>query len=262
MGSSRSETNLSDDVKRILVSGDWHGYPEACTGAAKEAERKDCQVIVQCGDFGFWPHTDPGYVDIVNEAMKKRGLLLVWIDGNHENFDALFDGEWEKTPRGFWKIASNVLYAPRGLRWEWNDVTFLALGGAHSIDKMWRLSRGPIGKYWWPQETITQKNVYDALEGGPVDVMFSHDMPKGTDIGITLYKDHPEDDQNRLAVRVVVEGVIPLVLYHGHYHHRNTTLLEIDDQRPVRIESLADWKGFPLSSTWTVLDLDELKQER
>lgn len=251
-----------NNIKRILVSGDWHGYPEASTAAAKEAERKNCQVIVQCGDFGFWPHTDPDYIEHVNKAMIKREMLLVWIDGNHENFDALLDGEWEKTPRGFWKIASNILYAPRGLRWEWSEVKFLALGGAHSIDKMWRLSQGPIGMYWWPQETITQRDVYTAIEGGPVDVMFSHDMPTGTDIGIMLYKDHPEDDQNRMAVRTVVESVAPLRLYHGHYHHRKDSLLEIDGKRPVQIFSLADWKGFPLSSTWEVLDLDELKEER
>ena len=243
---------------RILVSGDWHGDSSAAKAAARKATLARCSVIVQVGDFGYWPHTDPDYVHYVNKKMLKHDLTLLWIDGNHENFDALYGTDWPKTPEGFWRMDDRVLYAPRALRWEWDGVRFLALGGGHSIDKEWRLSQGPVGLYWWPQETIKQKDVYNCLDGGEVDVMFSHDMPDGAELGIELIKAWPEDHQNRVAVRTVVDAVKPKRLYHGHYHHRNDSLLRIEGAPPVQIVSLGMWQGLPLSSMWTVLDLGEL----
>lgn len=256
-----------NEPRKLLVSGDWHGYEGAAKGAARAAVRKGCQVIVQVGDFGFWPHTAPEYVEYVSRKMVKHNLDLVWIDGNHENFDVLYGTEWPRTREGFWVIADRVLYAPRAHRWQWGDVRFLSLGGGYSIDKEWRLANGPVGLYWWPQETITQREVYDCLNGdGPVDVMFTHDMPEGTKLGVPLTHSSSGDEQNRMAVRTVVDGLRPWVLYHGHYHHRQDSLLFIETDDPhathsVQIVSLADWRGVPLESTWTVLDLSEFKKE-
>jgi hypothetical protein len=222
--------------------------------------REGCDLIFQVGDFGFWPHTDPEYVDQVNRHLLKQDMWMVWIDGNHENFDVLYTTEWPRTEKGFWRIADRVMYAPRGHRWQWDGLNFLSLGGGYSIDKQWRLSQGPMGVYWWPQETITLREVYKAIEGGAVDVMFTHDMPTGVDLGITLYKENPEDVQNRMAVRTVVNDVKPKRLYHGHYHHRNNFTLRLDDGASVEIISLADWRGLPLDSTWEVLDTNEIRR--
>lgn len=247
---------------KILVSGDWHGHSAAAKAAAKKAKRTNCDLIVQVGDFGFWPHTDPDYVEIVNRHLEKQGLTMVWIDGNHENFDALYNTDWPRTPDGFWQIAEHVFYAPRGHRWEWDGVRFLALGGGYSIDKMWRLSQGPIGQFWWPQETITQREVYEAIEGGAADVMFTHDCPLGIQIGNPMYKTEPESTQNRMAVRAVVDAVKPLRLYHGHFHHRQDAVLTLEDGHEVEVFSLGMWQGLPLDSTWTVLDTVDVKVQR
>lgn len=253
-----------NDPKRILVCGDWHGDFRAAQAAARQARRVSCELIVQCGDFGFWPHQHPEYVTQVNSAMKKnsRGapLYLVWVDGNHENFDMLYATEWPRTPKGFWKLADHVYYAPRGLRWTWGHTKFIALGGGYSMDKQWRLSEGPVGQYWWPQETITIKQVYDILNDGQgeVDVMFAHDMPEGAQIGIPLMKMYAEDEQNRTAVRTVVEHVKPKDLYHGHYHHWNESTLSIPNIPPVRIHSLDMYRGGRdehNTGSWTVLDI-------
>lgn len=244
---------------KILVCGDWHGYTAAAKACAKKADQEGCDVIVQVGDFGFWPHTDPEYVETVSRHLAKRDKWMVWIDGNHENFDVLYNTEWERTEEGFWRIAPNVYYAPRGLRWRWDGVNFLALGGGYSIDKDWRLAQGPIGQYWWPQETITQRQVYEAIEGGAADVMFTHDCPLGVEIGNPDYKTDRESEQNRMAVRAVVDEVKPLRLYHGHFHHRQDSVLTLEGGARVEIVSLADWRGLPLDSTWTVLNTVEIK---
>lgn len=243
---------------RILVCGDWHGRPEAAKAAAKKAVRENCDVIFQVGDFGFWPHTTPEYVGQVNQHLEKADKWMVWIDGNHENFDALYGDVWPRSVQGFWKIAPRVLYAPRGHRWIWDGVRFLALGGGYSIDKDYRLSLGPIGLYWWPQETLTQREVYEAIVGGETDVMFTHDCPLGVEIGNPEYKTDPASMQNRMAVRAVVDKAKPSRLYHGHFHHSMRSTLVLEDGTEVQVYSLADWNGLPLSGIWEVLDTKEV----
>jgi predicted phosphodiesterase len=236
------------DPTKILVCGDWHGEFRAAQAATRQANRLNCDAVFQVGDFGFWPHTNPEYVTQVNatfrRASKRRDqpLNVYWIDGNHENFDMLLGGDWEKTPEGFWQIDEHVFYVPRATRWEWSGVKFLALGGAHSIDKNWRLTQGPIGQYWWPQETIKTIDTYNCL-GPEVDVMFTHDMPEGTELGIRLYKLDREDENNRFAVRQVADAVKPKLLFHGHYHHGNESLLQINDNPPIKVLSLDMYRG-------------------
>ena len=255
------------EPRKLLVSGDWHGDFRAAQASVRRANALGCDAVFQCGDFGFWPHTDPDYVTQVNATFRRGSkrrdypLNVYWIDGNHENFDMLFGGEWEKTPEGFWKLAEHVFYVPRATRWEWSGTKFLALGGAHSIDKEWRLAQGPVGQYWWPQETITTRDTYNCL-GDPVDVMFTHDMPEGTELGIKLYKLDREDENNRFAVRQVADAVKPKHLFHGHYHHGNQSILRINDNRPIHVHSLDMYRGGMdehNDDCWTVLSLEQGK---
>lgn len=242
---------------KLLFCGDWHGEPSAATNAAKIASQQDCRIVVQCGDFGFWPHLSPDYVHLVNKNLMRYDISMVWVDGNHENFDVLFSTEWPRSEHGFSRIADRIYYAPRGHRWEWDGVRFLALGGGYSIDKDWRLSKGPEGMYWWRQETITQADVV-RCGTDPVEVMVTHDMPSGAELGIALHHNSREDEWNRKAVRAVVDAVKPRMLFHGHYHYSNSTVLEIEEAPPVKIEALDMYKGLPLKSHYRVLDLGDL----
>lgn len=232
---------------KILAVGDIHGDHAYFKHVVTAANKRGCDVILQVGDLGYWPHTDPEFIPTITRQMIKadrwreehglQPLYMVWIDGNHECFSgqpgALFETDWPKTTDGFWKVSNRCLYAPRGHRWTWRGATFLALGGGTSIDKQWRLEGGPPGLYWWPEEALTQRDVYNAIEGGRVDVLVAHDMPNGVKLPFNLMKLGPAEQQNRLAVRAVTDAVKPRLILHGHYHVRNKYLLEGDDYRSV-----------------------------
>lgn len=239
-----------EEAVRVLVVGDLHADATYFKYVVNAAYRYGCAHIIQCGDLGFWPHTDPDYVPFLDKKLAKRDLTMVWVDGNHENFDALEAREWETTEEGFWKTGERVFYAPRGHRWEWEGVKFLALGGGHSIDKAYRLEY----RSWWRQELITMKDVSKALDGGGVDVMICHDMPCETPEGPKLYfKSNGEDIENRRMVKYVMDRVNPKVLFHGHYHYRYTSRVP-----GTRIEGL-DMNG-TYQDNWYVLDLVTLRQ--
>ncbi len=48
------------EPRRVLLAGDTHGNGRWVGHLCKLARRHGCEVILQLGDFGFWPHTTAG----------------------------------------------------------------------------------------------------------------------------------------------------------------------------------------------------------
>jgi hypothetical protein len=227
-------------------------------------------VICQLGDFGYWPHQSEGmrFLSKTEKLLAARGTVAVFIDGNHENFDLLWAVGHEVTCEGFVRLSDHLFYAPRGLRWWWRDVGFLALGGAHSIDKEWRLGlerrrRKPAQRqrwFWWPQETLTDAEVARASSNkGRVDVLLSHDCPEGVDLSGPCLPEHlaaPEITENRLRVKRVVDAVAPAAIFHGHYHFFHERPYHGDRGRATPCTGLGMEAG---PKSWRVLDLDAFK---
>jgi len=220
---------------KLLLAGDWHGNTSAGYRAVAHATKHDCQTIVQLGDFGYWEHTSEGqkYLWKLEKILVRENINLFFVDGNHDNHPLL----WAMYPPGkdgFCKVRENLFYAPRGHRWEWDGVSFMALGGAYSIDKEWRLERERKVKKprtsWWPTEMIRPEDVEAASLNGRVDVVFSHDCPAGVEIpGIHAADKHifPDSMVNRERLREAVRAVRPRLICHGHYHVRDRNHLDL-----------------------------------
>lgn len=243
---------------RILVAGDVHGSGYWWRKLCQTAVDNDCPTIFQVGDFGWWTHVEPAYPAAVNKMLGDKGLQGFFIDGNHENFDDLWN--WPAGDDGFVPIGDALKYVPRGHVWEWDGVRFLALGGAYSIDRAHRT----LGHSWWEQELIRREDVLKCLDAGPADVMLTHDAPMFP-VGLPgTYKADALSRANREAVAAVVESARPRLLIHGHYHHRHTAFYQ-----DTRIEGLG-CDGDPLCfvvldtatlQTWDAYDLKKDKEE-
>jgi hypothetical protein len=125
---------------KFYVLGDTHGREEAIAVAVRHAKMEGCQQIVQVGDFGYWPHVPDGgeFLAYVEKVCAENDVMFWWLDGNHENHDrleVLVDEHGRDKPI---ELSPHVHYLPRSCRWKWEGVTFMALGGAYSIDQQWR----------------------------------------------------------------------------------------------------------------------------
>lgn len=223
-------TSTKGSNMRILAVGDTHGNVQFWQHVFNAMSYLEYDVIVQVGDFGFWTHVPGGeeYLDFLEIVLTKKKVKLYWVDGNHENFDALYDLPVQSD--GFRKIRPHIFHIPRGHTWTWDKVKFMGFGGAYSIDQMPRVIDEMEGapKSWWPQEFITDDEVERAIAAGPVDVLFSHDVPEGNQglqEAFVLQKGWPLNPielsrQQRVQLRRVFDSVRPSQLIHGHYHLR------------------------------------------
>jgi predicted phosphodiesterase len=227
---------------KILLAGDTHGDLPHVAYLIRCAAQEGCDRIVQVGDFGYWPHVEPFHEQVAGAA-RSAAITVYWLDGNHENFDVLETAVDMEAPDPQ-PMLDNLWYLPRASTWEWEGCRFMALGGAPSVDKAYRVE----GESWWPQELLTEPQVERARSRGTADVLLTHDAPEGVCPIVTpLYKGDPLSQHHRQILSAVTESVQPKVLVHGHYHHRYTGAFG-----QTRVEGLGRNSQEELS--WMVLD--------
>ncbi|TDP29800.1 metallophosphoesterase family protein [Nocardia ignorata] len=247
----------SVNPQRVAVAGDWHGNSFHADRAIRYAAEHGAQAILHVGDFAY--KFAPSFMARVQRALEDTGLLLGFADGNHDDHDKLGTLVTEHGQTAI-PMRPNIFYLPRGYRWTWSGVSFLALGGAHSVDRPWR----PRGE-WWARETITIGEAVTAANGGRADVMICHDVPDGVRIPCIEGNPHgfPEPEiaaaqRHRELLRRVVDEVRPKCLFAGHYHCRlDAPLVGRDYRTEVHI---LDMDGRPMSENVMVTDLAALRE--
>lgn len=229
-------------MENILLAGDWHGCTSHATWALERAKALGIRRVFQCGDFGLWEHEPAGvaYLNDLDEVAHRLDLVLYCLAGNHDNEKLAVRLHAADLDReGFVNLRPRVKLALRGHRWTWNDTRFLALGGAYSVDKSYRLRveeektrrsrsesiqygkpfRDFAGTMWFPDEELTHQNVITAIgDGSPVDVMLTHDKPLRSTPDWNR-KDLPECVPNQQKIQDVADALRPRLLVHGHLHY-------------------------------------------
>ena len=133
--------------ERFMVAGDTHGSTPHMQKLFKFADRFGIDTIVQVGDFGFvWPNLKKkkrdafgnrlyeviGYpegdtrLDTLNRLAEDAGVMILFLDGNHEDFDRLDDLGAYPDSESSVQIMDNIIYLPRGFSWVWNDIKFMS----------------------------------------------------------------------------------------------------------------------------------------
>lgn len=219
----------------IAFAGDWHGNTRYAIKALRHARKNNADVVIHTGDLGAFP--DSGFISAINDEAERLGIQILFVDGNHENHEWLNNQPIDED--GVRRLFTRVWHLPRGFRWSWDGVSFLALGGAMSVDRDLRTE----GVDWWPEETISDLDILRSTQGGEVDVMVTHDCPLNVDVPLSggLGLSHEiiqEANINREAISHVMSKVNPRYLFHGHMHVRYDTTLEESGLRPCHISGL------------------------
>lgn len=226
-------------MSRIFITGDVHNsidvtklstknFPEQ-----KELNRED--IVIVAGDFGFpWVYGESPEDAYWLDWFTERNYTLVFADGNHENFDALYEYP-ETVFRGAkcHQLRENVFHVKRGEVLEIGKHKILFMGGAESVDKAYRREFTS----WWSQEIPTKEEWDNCFENvSKANIIVSHDCP--TSVTDIIYEGHdnspfsvtyrkPPSTVNRMFEELlykIKEENIPIKNWFFGHHHRNQVI--------------------------------------
>lgn len=236
----------------VYVTGDCHGnflrFYEDWFPDQQFLTRDDTVIVL--GDFGLWHNTKSERRNL--DWLASRPFTLVWVDGNHENFDRLYSDEFPTVDfRGgkAHRIRENVYHLQRGQVFEFDGKRFFAFGGARSHD-IWDGIVEPddfeneelLQKHlaaldkdgcvyrvnhrsWWSQEMPSEQEMEIGLQtiskyDNQVDFIISHCCPQEVASILGFY----ERDPLTTYFHEIADKASFRRWFFGHYHTEQTVL--------------------------------------
>lgn len=209
----------------IYVTGDTHGDETCFRNADSVIEKtltKDDKIIV-AGDFGFI--SDDSYKErLFLRYLIGKPYLVLFVDGNHENFDLLNEYPVEEWCGGKVHVirrdrdgSPKIIHLMRGQVFEIEGSKIFTFGGGYSRDKYRRIPH----RSWWPQEMPTDDEMKEAVKNlerhnNKVDYIVTHTAPEDTMNIFHPY--HEEEKPLNNFLEWVRENVEYKHWYMGHLH--------------------------------------------
>ncbi|MEE0993225.1 MAG: metallophosphoesterase [Bacteroidales bacterium] len=224
--------------------GDWSRFSSDSFPEGKNMTRDD--FVIVCGDFGIWQpsNSEKYWLDWLSE----KSFTVLFVDGNHENFDRLNGGEFPIVDfhgGKAHKIRENVYHLMRGYIFDICGKSVFAFGGARSHDikdgilneddypnyldmiKDYRIrtKRGEMLRInhmsWWKEEMPNAEEMRRGLNnlkarGNKVDFIISHCCPQRM-VPYFLGENAKPDSLTKFF-NVITRDVEFDRWYFGHYH--------------------------------------------
>ena len=199
----------------IFITGDTHGdvdYKKLLV--LKDMKLSFNDYLIICGDAAIcWsPQLFEYFLFLYNDI----GCTILFVDGNHENFTMLNQCPLVEYQGALMhQVDKHIFHVLRGEIMTLESKTFLCLGGACSIDKIYRT---PYVS-WWPEEEITYHDIDNAISNltlvnNKVDYVITHCCDTHTVIKAFGFRRDICTDQLTFIDKVVDYKH----WFFGHYH--------------------------------------------
>ncbi len=215
------DTHIPVDIQKLSTKR----FPEQ-----KEMTKNDYVII--CGDFG-------GVWDGSNEEkywikwLKSKNFTTLFVDGNHENFDMLYNFPVVEFCGGIaHRVDEGIYHLIRGEAYYVDGKSFFVMGGGSSHDKEYRTE----GKNWWEKELPSKEEYQKAQEtllkcNYEFDYIITHSAP--TSIQNVVAPDY-EDNQLTMFLENVKNKSCYLKWFFGHYHQDKV----VDEKHAAMFDSI------------------------
>ncbi len=215
---------------RVFVTGDIHGtfdYDKIkkFRKLIKNEVTLDDYLIV-CGDFGVLWLNDKEDMYMLKRVYKDFPCTILWVDGNHENFEKLYSYPTEDFCGGkVHRITDRILHLKRGEVFNLNnECKIFAFGGAKSSDRGYD-SGDDYG--WWKEELPTKAEMENGLRNlakhdNTVDYIVTHDCSgKILEEKFSIFREQDKGFSDYL--QKIAESTSFKHWYFGHHHSDRTS---------------------------------------
>lgn len=214
----------------VYVMGDIHGkVPNVLNKFIKENNSTEENIIILLGDVGA-----NYYLDIRDKYFKRRlaniPAQIYCLRGNHEarpadlDFPVVYDQITENCvfiePN-----YPNIKYLIDGECYNFNGISCLALGGAYSVDKEYRIL---TNAKWFSNEQLSEeerKEIEQKWFGKKVDVILSHTCPSSfqpIELFLSGINQAKVDKTTEQWLEKIKENIQWKGWLFGHYHQTKT----------------------------------------
>lgn len=208
----------------IYYTGDIHGNANKIVDFTQKMNLSTADTIVILGDVGA------NYCGDERDSYLKHTLshlnpTIFCIHGNHEMRPSTIKSYelkiWNDGSVWYEHEYPNILFAKDGDIYTIENIRHLVIGGAYSVDKFYRLSRG---YKWWEDEQPsdeTKKYVEKQISENKFDVILSHTCPmryEPIEMFLTQIDQATVDTSTEEWLDSIEKRVEYSAWYCGHWH--------------------------------------------
>ena len=210
----------------IYITGDCHGEFGKIQLLCCEYSTSREDVLVVLGDFGV--NYSLSHKDVARkEFLAALPITILAVHGNHEARPYEIEGykeiEWNNGVVYAEETYPNILFAKDGEFYELGNARCVAIGGAYSVDKHYRLM---TGLPWFDSEQPSgeiKRHVETRLreEEWQVDYVFSHTCPlafEPTDLFLDFISQDKVDKSTEEWLSKIERKLKYKKWYFGHFH--------------------------------------------
>lgn len=206
------------------ITGDTHGGTSNILKMINRLNLSENDIIIILGDAGYNYYLDERDY-IAKNKFKKIKPTIFCIQGNHEcrpeHIETYKTKEWHGGTVWYEEKYPKLLFAKDGDVYEFDGLKCLVIGGAYSIDKMWRIIRNVN---WWSDEQPSDEiknRCEETIKKNHIDIVLSHTCPFRYEPKDTFIPgiDQSKVDKSTEIWLDSIEGKIDYkAWYCGHFH--------------------------------------------
>lgn len=208
-----------DNMNRVFLKGDCHGRFIDIIDFIETYNLGFGDFIIVLGDMGlFWDRDEIDADSFIKYYEDRYEVNLMFIDGNHENFDILKTIPIGEDGQGH--ISKHITYLSRGCTFDLCGKKFLCMGGADSVDRIRRINHIS----WWEDEKILQSDIDKVDKSISYDYILTHAAPQSIvnnhkwELCKLLYAESLIDHSSEGMLDQMMQDLKFKKWYFGHYH--------------------------------------------
>ena len=210
----------------IYLTGDTHGRFDRIFTFCEERNTSRDDILIILGDAGINYHLG-SRADRLKDSLKTLPITLLCIHGNHEQrpfaIDSYREMDWHGGKVYVEPQYPFLLFAKDGEIYDLDGKKAVAIGGAYSVDKFYRLIRHIA---WYDNEQPSPEikaYVESQLEkaGWQVDYVLSHTVPlkyEPVEVFLPMIDQSEVDKSTEIWLDEIEEKLFYRRWYSSHYH--------------------------------------------
>ena len=209
----------------VYLTGDIHGDPERVVQFCLSMKPRRTDTIILLGDVAA-NYTGGQRDEWVKQTLEKLKIYILCIHGNHEMRPSTIESyklkEWCGGLVWYEEAYPHLLFAKDGEIYTIEGKSYLAIGGAYSVDKSYRIERN-YG--WWadeqPSEEIKRYVESQIEKVKRVDYVLSHTCPfkyEPREAFLNFIDQSTVDDSTERWLDKIEETLEYKLWFCGHWH--------------------------------------------